>query len=493
MSDDAAPRVLLVAEAVITRADADVACGAAVLVENGQVVGVGPRDVLRRAAPLATVRELPGRILLPGFVDAHSHLRGLPTAAHDIADAPLERWVVRLAAMAPVDPAADALVAAVDALRTGVTTAQVIHHSFADATGYLDGVRAATSALVTAGLSAELIIAFTDQAEFVPTSVDAHLDDSQRRWLVPDRGIGADEVDAVVDAAATILDAAAGPGASHLRLGVGPVGPQWASDALLATIARHAGATRRVHTHAVETRAQRCWGPDSPIDRLARHGLLAAITSLAHGVHLTDAEAARLASHEVAIASCPTSNRRVSDGTGNVVGWLAAGIPVALGIDSVGHPTHPDAFAELRALQDAARHRGHHLDARTALSVATIGGARAVGRAEGIGAIEPGRRADIVAVRVPAGWRDGSVPDLIEALVATTTRDDVTDVLAGGRPVVTDGRHRAEDEVARARASLAATLRATAAERAERRARLAAIEPLVERIRRERTRAADAT
>lgn len=490
-----ADRLLLVPDAVVVRADADVAVGAALLIENGRVASVGPPAALRRSAPLAPVRELPGRVLLPGLVDGHSHLRGLPTCAHDIPDGPLEQWVVRLAAMAPVDPGADALVAAVDAVSTGITTTQVLHHAFAGEDGYLAALAGTVAGLRTAGLNAEVVVALTDQSEFIPAELEAELDEEQRRWLVPDRGVGPDRFDALVTGAEALLAAASdpGPSAPWLRLGVAPVGPQWASDRLLATIARHTGPERRVHTHAVETRAQRAWGPESPIDRLERHGLLTSATSIAHAVHVTDAEVALLAAAGTAIVSCPTSNARVSDGSGDVVGWLTAGVTVGLGLDSVGHPELPDAFAELRTLQTTARARARHLDARTALSIATLGGAIAAGRADRIGTLEPGRDADLIAVRTPGVWRDGDEPDLIEGVVATSTRASITDVFSAGAPVVVDGRHRAADAVRAARDSLTEALRATAPERARRRTRIAALEPLVERVRHERTRAAATT
>lgn len=482
-------RSLVTADAVVVHALDDVVLDAAVLIEDGRVVGVGPLPALRRQAPLAPVRELTGRVLLPGLIDAHSHLRGLPTCAHDIADGPLEHWVVRLAAMAPVDPRADALAAAVDAVTTGVTTAQVLHHTFADEDGYLDALTAAVDALTTAGLNAEVVLGLTDQAEFVPSALEAELTAEQRRWLVPDRGVPASGFDALVARAEQRIPSSddvptTGP---WLRLGVAPVGPQWASDALLATIARHAGPQRRVHTHAVETRAQRTWGPDSPIDRLERHGLLTAATSLAHAVHLTDPELARLAAAGVAVATCPTSNARVSDGTGDLPRWQRAGIEVALGLDSVGHPDRPDAFAELRALRATAQRRGGELSAPQALAIATVGGAAAVGRQDRIGSLAPGAAADLIAVRTPTGWRPGGGRCLIDALLATATRGDVTDVYLGGEAVVVDGRHRAAEAVRDVRATLASTLRATQAERAERRAQLAALEPLIERIRLERS------
>jgi 5-methylthioadenosine/S-adenosylhomocysteine deaminase len=491
-SASAGSRSLLLPDVVITSAHAEPAHDAGVLVEADRIAAVGDRSALQRAAPTAPLVELPGVVLIPGFVDAHSHLRGLSTCAHGIEDAPLERWIVRLHAMAAVDPLADALVAAVGAVATGITTTQILHHTFADHDAYLASVRAAVAALTTAGLHAELVLGLTDQAEFVPQDVEAGLTPDQQRWLIPDRGVAVDGFAELVAAAGSVLDEQVsrigtppGGGAAMpwIRLGVAPVGPQWASDDLLAVVASLAGPERRVHTHALETRAQRRWGPDTPLERLARHGLLTPSTSIAHGVHLDDAEVALLSTSRVAVASCPTSNRNLADGVGDVVAWRDAGIDVAMGLDSNGEVRPPDAFEEMRALQRAARSLGRSLSSRDALEMATSGGAVAVGRADDIGAIAEGYRADLVAVRRPAAAQDP-----IDDLVRSATRADVTDVWSAGRRVVTDGRHVAHAEVVTAGERLDQDLERTAADRARVRAVVAELEPLVERIRVERSR-----
>lgn len=493
-----AQRVILAASAVLPSAREEPLLDGAVLLDECRIAAVGARGAMVRSHPLAAIIELPGSVLLPGFVDAHSHLRGVPTCDHGIEDAPLERWILRLHAMAALDPVADGLLAATGSLTTGITTTQVLYHTFAGAEVFREGARTAIEVLLQTGLHAELIVGLTDQAEFVPEEIAAEVDASQLRWLVPDRGIEVGAFEAVVRGIDRDLEdlvarhgggSSDGPqvGSSWVRTGVAPVGPQWASDDLLALVAELAGPGRRIHTHALETRAQRHWVTDGPIERLERHGLVAPSTSLAHGIHLTTDEVARLAQQRVAIASCPTSNQRLADGIGDVVGWRNAGVPVGLGLDSNTSSHPPDVFEELRALQRAASRLGRELDARSALEVATTEGAVAVGRSDEIGTLATGRRADLVAVRLPSVGADSRRDDLVECLIERASRSDVVGVWTHGRRVVDHGKHVDHDRVVAAGESIRRELAATAEERATVREELVRLEPLVERIRAQRS------
>ncbi|MCC5950142.1 MAG: hypothetical protein JJT89_16955 [Nitriliruptoraceae bacterium] len=224
----AAPRaLLLLPEILVTEAHAPAEPGRGVLVAGERIEAIGSRAELERLAPDAEVVPLPGAVLIPGLVDAHSHLRGLSTLHHGIEDAPLERWIVRLHAMGAVDPAADALIAAVDAVTTGITTAQILQHGFGDASSYLGGVVATRDALVAAGLHAEVILGLTDQAEFVPEDVAAALPPARREWLVPTRGVTPDGFAELVTAARPLLDPDPGGDPAGAGAGVGAGAPGW--------------------------------------------------------------------------------------------------------------------------------------------------------------------------------------------------------------------------------------------------------------------------
>jgi cytosine/adenosine deaminase-related metal-dependent hydrolase len=160
-----------------------------------------------------------------------------------------------------------------------------------------------------------------------------------------------------------------------------------------------------------------------PGDYLCDLGLAGAGTLVVHGVQLTDAELARLAAAGATLVTCPRSNRWVGVGDPPVARFLASGIALALGTDSLASAADLNLFAELAAL----RRLTPDVPARRLLAMATDGGARALGLADAIGTIAPGKRAALIGVDVALGAAD---PE--EALLAGVTPDRVRWVAHGG-------------------------------------------------------------
>jgi 5-methylthioadenosine/S-adenosylhomocysteine deaminase len=114
-----------------------------------------------------------------------------------------------------------------------------------------------------------------------------------------------------------------------------------------------------------------------------------------------DEEIALLAESGVAVAHCPRSNAQLGCGIAPLRRLLDAGVTVGLGTDSPASAPSFDLFEELRAAVFFARAREQRPDALTAaeaLELATIGSARALGLADEIGTLEPGKRADLTVV-----------------------------------------------------------------------------------------------
>ncbi|MFJ3670297.1 amidohydrolase family protein [Streptomyces sp. NPDC090106] len=447
---------------------------AGVLVDaTGTVTRVAPYALLAAEAPAARTEELDG-VALPAFTDAHSHLRGLPLAEQDVADADLESWVVRLTGATALDPGDDALVAADGLTATGVTTVQAVHHTFAEPDAYTASVTAAARSLVRAGLRAQLAVGLTDQAEFAPEpdpgpgSGPVPGAGTREPLPAPHRGLPPDRLPSLLTG---LLRSAEGwPG---VRIALAPVAPQWCSDAALDALRRCAAAGPRLHTHLLESPHQRDWlaHGDDPVARLDRHRLLGPGTSAAHGVWLTDAETALLAERGTALVHCPTSNRRLGSGDARVRSWLDAGVTVALGLDSQ-HEGPPDMFAEMRAALATAERADGPLTPRQALALATEGGAAATGNTGRLGRIAPGHRADVVCVALPVA--DGADP--VERVVHEATCRDVSDVLRAGRRLVRAGTTLRAAEAHAARTRLRAALAADRTARAHRMAALTAPE-----------------
>ena len=140
----------------------------------------------------------------------------------------------------------------------------------------------------------------------------------------------------------------------------------------------------RVHTHLLESPAQRHWLPEGPVERLDRSGLLGPWLSVAHGVWLEDEELVALAAAGVGLVHCPTSNRALQVGAARVGAWWAAGLVPALATDS--HPTagRLDMFAQLRGALETAEQVGTPLTPLQVLTMATVGGAAALGRGDSL-------------------------------------------------------------------------------------------------------------
>jgi cytosine/adenosine deaminase-related metal-dependent hydrolase len=160
-----------------------------------------------------------------------------------------------------------------------------------------------------------------------------------------------------------------------------------------------------------------------PGDYVCELGLVDAGTLVVHGVQLTDAELGRLAAAGATLVTCPRSNRWVGVGDPPVARFLASGVALALGTDSLASAPDLNLFGELAALRRLAP----EVPARRLLAVATDGGARALGLAGDIGTITPGKRAALIAVDIAAGTAD---PE--EALLAGISIDRVRWVAHGG-------------------------------------------------------------
>lgn len=205
-------------------------------------------------------------------------------------------------------------------------------------------------------------------------------------------------------------------------------------------LAQQSGA--RFHIHAAENAGEvadvtKRFGR-TPVQLLDDHGLLRDGTVLAHAVVLTDEEIDRIASTQTAVAHCPSSNMKLASGFCRVPELLAAGVTVGLGTDGPSSSNDLDMFTAMRVA--ALVHKGHRLDptalpASTILRMATMGSARALGIDEMVGSIEVGKRADLVRL-------DTNSPSLIpsydpvSSIVYSASRADVVDVWVDGRQVV---------------------------------------------------------
>jgi len=147
------------------------------------------------------------------------------------------------------------------------------------------------------------------------------------------------------------------------------------------------------------------------------------------------------------VVHCPSSNLKLGSGIAPIPEMLAAGCHVALGADGAPCNNRLDGFEEMRlaALIQKPRLGPEALPAARVLELATLGGARALGLEREIGSIEPGKRADLIAVDLagPHAQPDGA--DLVSRLVYSARAADVRHVVVDGRIVVQGGRLKSAD------------------------------------------------
>jgi cytosine/adenosine deaminase-related metal-dependent hydrolase len=375
--------------------------------------------IIQRLAPLGS-RDHPGGpgfVLVPLFVNAHDHGRGTGTVAAGIPDGPLEEWIGTLRHQPPsnqedlVGRGCDLMVA------SGVGASVICPNPQDDDTGA--EVMAAADAVISRGVRAAIVYPIADTIRDIQgRSRDA-------------AGWGASEVARHL---AEVEDIAAKFEGPLIDVQLGPVGPQWVSEATLAAVGRHAEMTgRRVHMHLLESRRQREWAdatyPEGIVALLDRVGLAGPRVCFAHGAQLRPHEMAALAERDCVLSLNASSNMRLCSGTAPVALARQAGVDVAAGLDGLGLADDADYWTELRLLRGLQQAQtGRTVDAETLITDLAAGGRRALGRAAPL-APAPGRPADFVLVDV-AGYGH-----LLSALIGGERSWTAADaVLAIGRP-----------------------------------------------------------
>ncbi|WP_433272894.1 8-oxoguanine deaminase [Actinosynnema sp. CS-041913] len=421
-----------------------------VVFEGGRITAVGPGQAPKPTGPHTWV-DGSGCLVTPGLVNTHHHL--YQWATRGIAqDATLFEW---LTALYPVWQGLDAEIthAAGSAglarlATTGCTTAADHHYVFPRAGGDQ------FDALVDAGRRIGI------RLHAVRGSMDRGRSDG---GLPPDDLV--EDIDTALTATEKAIDDHHDPSPEALvRVAVGPCSPFTVSTGLMtgaAELARAKGV--RLHTHLAETadeedQCQAEFGC-TPAEYAERTGWLGEDVWLAHTVHLSPAAVRKLGATGTGSAHCPTSNGRLGTGIAPVRDLLDAGAPVGLGVDGAASNESCGLVEELHQALLQARQRGgpKALDARQALWLGTMGGARCLGRDGDIGSIEPGKLADLAVWRLD-GLDHAGIDDPVAALVLGP-QPRLKLLLVGGRTVVEDGELRTASEQELARDLRAASTR----------------------------------
>ena len=403
----------------------------AVAIADGRIVAVGPAEALLDQAPTGEVLDATDCLVLPGFVNTHSHLpmtllRGLAD------DLPLKEWLenhiwpAEREHMNRETIRTGTLLAAAEQLLAGVTTTTDMYF-FDDEVG---------TVLAEVGMRAVVAESLLDFATPRCSGPDEMLQ-RQREIIEMFR--------------------------DHplITPAVAPHSPYTVSAANLAREAELADEYDvPLHIHLSETR----WEVEklleekgvSPVAYLADLGVLSERTVAAHCVHVSPEDIGILAEFEVGVSHNPVSNLKLASGVAPVPSMLEAGVTVGLGTDGTASNNTLDLLRDMQVATLLHKGTGGQptvLPAREAVKMATVGGARVLGLDHRIGRLAEGMEADLVCLDT-TGLHATPLFDPFSHLAYAARSSDVRHVLVRGRVLVNNRTLQTIDtEELRARAA----------------------------------------
>jgi cytosine/adenosine deaminase-related metal-dependent hydrolase len=398
----------LAADWVVPVEGAPVRDGAVAIDDDGRIAAVGP------VSELGEGERFPETVILPGFVNAHTHLEYAVYGGFGdgLSFGPwIGVHVERKRRIGLLEMEAVARLGALECLRSGVTTVGDCSFSGAAATACAEVGLGAVVYLEVFGAET----AVRDSFEPMAARVSGALSDEVRLGISPHApytttiGLYRAAADLGLPIATHLSESR--DELDYLRSGEGP----WSSFADL--LVPPLGTTG--------------------IRALAVEGLLGPHVLAAHCVHVDEEEITLLADNDVAVAHCPRSNALLGCGIAPLAALREAGIRVCIATDSPASTPSFDMFDEMRAAVYAARAREERPDALStadALELATLGGARALGVDDDRGSLVPGKRADLTILSFSGSrlvpWEDpvtatvlgGSPENVLATLVSGKTR-----------------------------------------------------------------------
>lgn len=385
-------------------------------IQGGRILEILPTDEAQRKYTPQNEQDLPGHALIPGLINTHTHaamslLRGLAddlplmTWLHDHIWPAEGRWVGE-------EFVADGTrLAVAEMLRGGITCFNDMYF-FPEVTAR---VCAAAGMRATVGL---IVIDFpsawaNDADDYLHKGLEVH--DKYRND--------------------TLINTAFAPHA-----------PYSVSNAPLGRIRILADEMEiPIHMHVHETRDEIQQGLQQfgsrPLARLQELGLVSPSLAAVHMTQLKEDELTTFAQSGAHVVHCPESNLKLASGFCPVNQLVEAGVNVAIGTDSAASNNDLDMFSEMRTtalLAKGVAQDASAIPAATALRMATLNGAIALGIADETGSLEPGKSADITAVDLDH-VETQPIYHPISQLTYATGRDKVTNVWVAGKHVIHNG------------------------------------------------------
>lgn len=400
------------------------------LVRGNTIAGLGDA---REPLPVAeTVLDARGHIVLPGLINTHHHLfQTLLRAVPSFQNAGLFVWLKELyllmGSLTDEMLYVSSQVGLAELLLSGCTTAQDHFYLGVNDTSFDTEIKAAQEVGIRFHLSRGSFSIGQSQGGLPPDEIveteEAILADCER--LVR-----------------TYHDPRPG---GMVRIELAPCSPFSVSERLMqesAEMARRLGVA--LHTHLAETKDEEEYCLERygrrPVQFVADLGWVGHDVWYAHAVHLNSDEINLMSHTGTGVAHCPSSNMRLGSGIAPVREMLAGGVKVGLGVDgsASNDSSHLLAEARMAMLLQRVKHGATALTATQALEMATLQGAKVLGR-DDIGALTPGMAADFIGFDIDQLAYAGAQHDPVAALVFCTP-SQVSFSVVDGRVVIRDGQ-----------------------------------------------------
>lgn len=415
------------------------------------VVEVGTDGSIRRVEPALSAPVDAERVqgpLVPGMPNVHSHafqraFAGLTERGGPSADnfwswrTQMYRFLERIG---PDEQEAIAAQLYLELLKGGYTSVGEFHYLHHDPTGRpyanpIEMVERIRAAAMATGIGLTLLPVFYAHSGFGGAAPQA----AQRRFI--------HDTDGFLRLVTTLAQK------KGQALGIAPHSLRAVLPSELSELIAFAGAKldhAPIHIHAAEQRTEVddciAWSGMRPVEWLLAHAAIDARWCLVHATHMAAEETRNLASTGAVVGLCPSTEADLGDGVFPAPAFLAAGGRLGIGGDShVG----VDPFLELRLVETAQRLtlqkrnvlvRDGESSGTKLYQAALSGGAQALGQP--VGAIAPGRRADLVVLNGddPA-LVEHAVQDVLDGAIFGPARQIVRDVMVAGRWVISEGYH----------------------------------------------------
>jgi 5-methylthioadenosine/S-adenosylhomocysteine deaminase len=411
----------------------EIIAGGAVAIDGSRIVAVGPAAELDARYEARRRIDASGRYVFPGMINTHTHL--FQTFMKGLGEGlPLYQWIDEITAPSTVamtlrEGYLSALLGGIEALRSGTTTVLDFMYSMPRTDLY----RSVAEALGDLGLRGVLARGFMDYGEHhgMPLCQLYPVDRALAEW---------DDLRA--ELAAPLFSFALAP---ELPFAVSREG--------LLALRRYADRhglliTMHVHENDLDDRASLADYGRRTVPLLEEMGFWGPDVLAVHCIKTQMEDIEIFARHDVKVSFNPVSNMYLGMGIAPIEAMRRAGLTVALGTDGAASHNCQDMIETLKIaalLQKLALEDPTATTAAEAFDMATIEGARAIGQADRIGSLEPGKQADLFILD-PLQARATPVFDPIAGLVYSAGAGSVDTVVVAGRVLLEEGRITAVDE-----------------------------------------------